>query len=146
MVAVFVENKHIFLKNMTNVIDKYSFAYLPMAKGEKNIIKKIVLSMYKDNIQIKRKENLSTFHKVDLPFLCFFIMVGYYRHLLLAYFANDFTFRSHILDISCYNNCLYSLYKGANAGDNSSMPNEELYNIIMRHFLYYLKINKWHRH
>ena len=69
MAVVFVESKHILLKDMTNVADKYSFAYLPIAKREKNAMEKIVLSMYKDNMQMKRERDLSAFHKVNLPLL-----------------------------------------------------------------------------
>lgn len=54
---------------MTNAIKDYSFAHLSIAKGEKDTIEKIVSSMYKDNIQIKKEENLSAFYKVDPPLL-----------------------------------------------------------------------------
>ena len=59
---------------------------------------------------------------------------------------NDYTFWSYILDISCYDNCLYSSYKGANARDDSGMLDYELHDIIMRHFLCYLETNEWHRY
>lgn len=51
MVAIiFVEKKHILPKDMTHAIEKYFFACLPITKKEKNVIKKIILSIYKDNI------------------------------------------------------------------------------------------------
>ncbi len=31
-------------------------------------------------------------------------------------------------------------------GDYSGVPDWELHDIIMRHFLHYLETNKWHRH
>lgn len=59
------------IKDMKHAIENYFFACLPIAEGEKNTIEKIVSSMYKDNIQIRREKDLSIFHKVDLPLLWF---------------------------------------------------------------------------
>lgn len=50
VIVVFVKNKYILFIDMTNIVDKYSCAYLPIIKMEKNTIEKIVLSMYKNNI------------------------------------------------------------------------------------------------
>lgn len=47
---VFVESKYILPKNIMNAINKYSFVYLFIAKGKKNIMKKPILSIYKDNM------------------------------------------------------------------------------------------------
>ena len=69
-------------------------------------------------------------------------MVDYCRRLVLTCFVDDSIFGSHAPDISCYNNCFYSLCKGANAGNDSGEPNWELYDEIMRHFLHYLEINE----
>ena len=143
MVAViFVKRKYILPKDITNAADEYFFACLPIAKGEKNASEKVVSSMYKDNIQIRREGDLSAFHKVNSPLLWFFNIVGCRRCLVFACFADDSAFGNHTPDISCYDNCFYSLYKGANAGYDSSMPDWELYNITMKHFLRYLKTNK----
>ena len=68
MAIVFVEKKYILPKDMTNSIDKYSFTDLPMAKKEKNTREKVVLLMYKNNTQIKKRD-LSTFHKTNLLLL-----------------------------------------------------------------------------
>ncbi len=123
MAIVFVESKHILPKDMTNAVDEYSFARLPMAKGEKNAMEEVVSSsMYKDNMQIRREGDLSAFHKVDPPLLWFFNMVGCRRRLVLACFADNSAFESYTPDISCCDNCLYSLYKGANTGDDSDVP------------------------
>ena len=65
MTVVFMESKHILSKDMINIVDKYSFTCLSIAKGEKNTMEKVVSSIYKDNMQIGRKEDLSAFHKVD---------------------------------------------------------------------------------
>lgn len=65
MIIVVLESKYIMLKDMTNTLDKYFCAHLPMAKREKSVIEKVVSSMYKNNMLIKREENLSTFHKID---------------------------------------------------------------------------------
>lgn len=73
-------------------------------------------------------------------------MIGYCKCLVFTCFADDSTFRSHVSDISCYNNCLYNLYEGINIGDNFNIPNWKLHDIIIRHFLCYLEINKWHKH
>ena len=54
---------------MINVIDEYFFSYLPMVKKEKNIMKQIILSMYKVNMRIRRKRDLSIFHKINLLLL-----------------------------------------------------------------------------
>lgn len=69
VIIIFVESKYILLKDIINAVDKYFFAYLPMAKREKNIEKKIISSIYKDNMQIRRKKNLSTFYKFNLLLL-----------------------------------------------------------------------------
>ena len=69
MVVIFVKSKHILLEDMTNAIDKYSFACLPMAKGEKNATEKVVSLIYKDNMLIRREGDFSAFHKVDLLLL-----------------------------------------------------------------------------
>lgn len=69
VIVVFVESKYILLENIINTADEYSFVCLLMAKREKNITEKIVLSIYKDNIQIKREKDCSTFYKIDLLLL-----------------------------------------------------------------------------
>lgn len=63
-----MESKYILPKDMTNSVDKYSFTNLLIAKKEKNAREKIVLLMYKNNMQIKKKD-LSTFHKANLLLL-----------------------------------------------------------------------------
>ncbi len=146
VVVVFVESKHILPEDMPNAVDEYSFAHLLMTKGERNAMEEVVSSMYKDNMQIRREGDLSAFHKVNPPLLWFFNTVGCRRRLVLAYFADDSAFGSHIPDISCCANCLYSSYKGVNARDDSDVPNWELYDVTMRHFLRYLETNEWHRH
>ncbi len=50
VVVVFVKSKYILPENMTNAADEYSFARLPVAKGEKNAMEEIVSSMYKNNM------------------------------------------------------------------------------------------------
>ena len=65
IVVVFVKSKHILPKNMTYVVEKYSFARLFVVKREKNVIEKIISSIYKDNMQIRKEGDLSAFHKVD---------------------------------------------------------------------------------
>lgn len=50
-----MKNKHILLEDIIYAIKKYFFTYLPIAKAEKNIIEKIILLIYKDNMQIKKK-------------------------------------------------------------------------------------------
>lgn len=50
VVVIFIESKHILPKNMTYTIKKYFFAHLLIVKEEKDIIEKIILSMFKDNI------------------------------------------------------------------------------------------------
>ncbi len=72
--------------------------------------------------------------------------MGCCRRLVLACFADNSANGSHAPDISCCDNCLYSSYEGANAGDDSGVPDWELHDVTMRHFLRYLEINKWHRH
>ena len=76
MAVIFVKSKHILPKDMINAIDNYSFACLSVAKGEKDATEKIVSSMYKDNIQIRKEGDLSTFHKVDPPLLWFLNTTG----------------------------------------------------------------------
>lgn len=144
--VVFMESKHFLPKNMTNTVDEYSFACLPMAKREKNTMEKIISSIYKDNMQIKREKDLSTFYKINLSLLWFFNIVGYHRRLILVCFADDFALRNYALHISCCDNCLYSSYKGANMRDDSNISDWELDNVIMTDFVRYLETNKWHRH
>ena len=64
MIVVFVKNKYILPKDMTNIANEYFFACLPMAKEEKNARKKVVLFMYKNNMQIKKKEIFPLFIKL----------------------------------------------------------------------------------
>lgn len=93
-------------------------------------------------MQIKKEGVLSAFYKVDLPLLWFLNGVGYHRCLVLACFADDSIFRNQVLDIFYCDNHLYSSYKNTNAGDDSGMPDWELYDIIIRHSLRYLKTNE----
>lgn len=97
-------------------------------------------------MQIKRKRDLSVFPKVYPLLLGFLNTVGYYRHLILVCFADNSAFASLAPNISCNNNYLYSLYKGVNAGDKIDILDWELLHVIIRHFLYYLEINEWHKH
>ena len=121
--VIFVENKCILPKDMTNTVDKYFFTCLLITKGEKNAMEKIISFMYKDNMQIRKKKDLSTFHKVDLILLWFFNIVSYRRCLVFACFIDDSAFGNYIPDIFCYNNYLYSSYKGINMRNNFDMPN-----------------------
>lgn len=126
--------------------EEYFFAQLPIGKGEKNVIEKIVLSIYKDNIQMRKKEDLSIFHKINPTLLWFLNTTDCRRQLALTYFADDFAYRNLALKISCCNNYLYNLYKSVNTKDGSGVPKWKLYNVIIRHFVYYLETNKWYRH
>ena len=101
MLVVFVEIKHILPKDMTYTAEECSFAHVPVAKGEKNITKKIISSMYKDNMQIRKEGDLSTFHKVDLSLLQFLNMTGCCRQLVLACFADDSAYGRFAPDVSC---------------------------------------------
>lgn len=127
---------------MTSTTDKFSFTYLLIAKGEKNIMEKVVSSIYENNIQIRKEKDLSVFHKVDPLLLWFFNMVDYCKCLVLICFADDSAFGGYVPDISCYDNYLYRSYNSANMEDDSGVSDWELYNIIMRHFLDYLETNK----
>lgn len=69
-------------------------------------------------------------------------MIGYRRQLVFACFADDSTYKRFVLDISCYNNCLYNSYESANAEEDFDIPESELYDIIMRYSLRYLETNK----
>lgn len=53
---------------------------------------------------------------------------------------------SFIIDISYYDNGFYSLYKSANMEKNSGILKWELYDVTMRHFLYYLEIYQYCRY
>lgn len=69
MAVVFVKSKYILPNDMTHITEKYSFACLIMVKKEKNITEKTVSFIYKNNMQIKREKDLSTFPKIDPPLL-----------------------------------------------------------------------------
>lgn len=56
-----MKNNHILSKNMIYIVEDYSFVFLTIVKKMKDIIEKIVSSIYISNIQIRRVENLSTF-------------------------------------------------------------------------------------
>ena len=64
-----MEREHILPKDMTSATKDYSFIHLPALKGGKTITKKIISSMYKDNMEIRKEKDLSTFHKVNLLLL-----------------------------------------------------------------------------
>ena len=87
-----MQNKHILPKDMTNTADKYFFTCLPVAKGEKNTMEKVVSLIYKNNMQIRRKRDLSAFYKVDPPLLWFLNTVGYCKCLVLTCFVDDYAF------------------------------------------------------
>ena len=144
--VIFRESKYILPKNITSVAEDYFFAHLLVIKGGKTAIDWIVLSMYKDNMQMSKEGDLSAFHKIDPPLLWFLNTISYCRQLALAYFADDSAYQNLALQIFFCNNCLYYLYKSANAKNDSGVPGWELYNVIMRHSLYYMKTNKLHRH
>ncbi len=131
---------------MTHAKEKYSFACLPMAEGEKNATEKMVSSMYKDNMQIRREGDLSAFHKVDLLLLWFLNTISCRRRLVLACFADDAAYGRLAPDISCYDNYLYSSYESANAEEDSGVPEWELHDVTIRHFLRYLETNDRRRH
>ena len=76
MTMIFVESKHILPKDMTHAAEEYFFACLPIAKGEKNVTEKIISSMYKNNMQIKKEKDLFAFYKFDLPLLWFLNTIG----------------------------------------------------------------------
>lgn len=50
MAVVFMENKYILPKDMINAVEDYFFAHLLVIKKEKDVTKKIVSSIYKDNM------------------------------------------------------------------------------------------------
>lgn len=127
---------------MTNAADEYSFTCLLIAKGEKNAMEKVVSSMYKDNIQIRKERNLSTFYKVNSLLLWFLNMISYCKRLVLTCFADDSVFGSHALDIFCCDNYFYSLYEGINVKNDSDVPDWKLYDVTIRHFLHYLETNE----
>lgn len=52
MIIVYMKNNHILLKNIIYTIEKSSFICLFIVKKKKDVIKKIILSIYNDNIQI----------------------------------------------------------------------------------------------
>ena len=54
---------------MIIIIEDYFFVYLHVVKGNKTIIEKIISSIYKDNMQIRKERDLSAFHKVNLSLL-----------------------------------------------------------------------------
>ena len=143
--VIFVESKHILPKDMTNAVEDYFFACLPVAKGEKDATEKIVSSMYKENIQIRKEGDLSAFYKVDPPLLQFLNTTGCCRRLALACFADDCAYGNLAPKMSCCDNCLYSSYKSANAEENSGVPEWELHDVTIRHSLHYLETNKRHR-
>lgn len=64
-----MESKYILPKDKTYVIEKYSFTHLSIIKREKDAIEKIISSMYKDNMPIRKKGDLSTFHKINFLLL-----------------------------------------------------------------------------
>ena len=122
LAVIFVESKHILPENMTNAVEDYSFARLPVAKREKDATEKIVSSMYKDNMQIRKERDFSTFYKVNPPLLWFLNITDCHRRLALAYFADDFAYGNLAPKMSCCNNCLYNLYKSANTEKDSGVP------------------------
>lgn len=103
-------------------MEKYFFPYLFMAKREKNIIKKIVSSIYKDTMQIRKKRDFFAFHKIDLSLLQFFNTIDCYRQLILIRFIDNFAYGHFVSNISYYNNCLNSLYENVNVEENFDMP------------------------
>lgn len=69
MTIIFMKSKNILWKNIIYIVNQYYFIYLLIAKKKKNIIDKIDLTIYKNNIQIKKKENFFIFFKFDLKWL-----------------------------------------------------------------------------
>lgn len=54
---------------MKNAVEDYFFVRLPIAKKEKDVKEKIISSIYKDNMQIRKEGDLSAFYKVNPSFL-----------------------------------------------------------------------------
>lgn len=50
MAVIFMDSKYILPKNIIHIAEVYSFTYLLMVKKEKNAMKMIISSIYKDNI------------------------------------------------------------------------------------------------
>lgn len=50
VVVVFVKSKSILPEDMVYAVEKYFFTRLLIVEGEKNIMEKIISSIYKDNI------------------------------------------------------------------------------------------------
>lgn len=146
MKVIFMKSKYILPKNMTYTAKEFLFIYLLMAEKEKNISRKIILSMYNNNIEIRKKKYLFTFHKIDLLLLWFFDTIGSHKQLVLACLAGNSAYKRFVSNISCYHNCLHSSYESPNVEKNLDILKWKIYNVTIRHFLHYLKINKWCRH
>lgn len=74
---VVVIKKQIYFAQKYNICHKkIVFCLFAYEKKRKNIIKKIILFIYKDNMQIKKKD-FSAFYKVNQLFLWFFNIIDY---------------------------------------------------------------------
>lgn len=68
--------KYCLFKDITNTIKDCLFYLFAIIKGEKDTIEKIVLSMYKNNMQIRKKRDLSAFRKINAPLLWFLNIIS----------------------------------------------------------------------
>lgn len=143
MAIVFVKSKYILLKDRTYAVEEYFFACLPVAEGEKNITEKIILFIYKEDIEIRKERDLFAFYKVNLLLLWFLNTISCHKQLVLACLADDSAYKCFALDISCCDNCFYSSYESANVEEDSGVRKWKLYNIVIRYFLHYLETNEW---
>lgn len=65
--------------------------------------------------------------------------------MIFTCFTDNSTYGRLALNISCCNNCFYSLYKNVNAEKDFGVPEWKLHDITIRHFLYYLETNERHK-
>lgn len=77
-------------------------------------------------MQVRKKGDLSAFHKVDPPLLLFFNIIGCYKRLIFTCFINNFAYKRLTPDISCCHNYLYSSYESANMEEDSGVLEYEL--------------------
>ena len=132
---VFVESKHVLPKEIPKDGDFVGLNSVVAPDG-KEVMHAIILHLYKSNTQIRQKEQLDPYHKVDPTLLWFVNIIDCQRRLILAY-----SMQVSILTMSYpFDGCDNSIYKYDRNGDISVY---NIHDITTRYAICYFDSKDW---
>ena len=104
---------------------------MPVLQKNKAEVSALILTLYKDNMQIRKEKGLNTYHQIDPTLLWYVNTTKCRRRLALACFICKTAFEKHLdNNVSCCNICLYK--NNAKNLDNADdkIPPFKLHGII----------------